>query len=229
MKPLNSFAVQPESHNAAMIDEGPRREDAPRLTATQDNLQTCHAKQPVMASSSNAKPDGVHNASTDSEADAASLTRLNSNNTALDPEAMPTNKSKESRVMARLAQLKGFQQNNGDEFVGYISSLEDVKEVEEAIELLHLDEQQPDLSAGYPQTKAGFEAHCRVLFDAMKNLDNILDAVGAPGGNGQSSFTRSGDSIAVKFVKSKAAWEIEFVAGKLMVSISSSTKFHRSL
>lgn len=229
MKPLNFFAVQSESHNAAILDEGACHEDAPRLTATQDNPQTCHTEQPVVASSSNAKPEGVRNASADSEADAASLTRLNSNNTALNPEAKPANESKNPRVMARLAQLKVLQQKNGGEFEGYISSLEDVKEVEEAIELLHLDEQQPDLSAGYPQTEAGFEAHCRVLFDAMKNLDNILDAVGAPGGNGQSSFTRSGDSIAVKFVKSKASWEIEFVAGKLMVSISSSTKFHRSL
>lgn len=177
-----------------------------------------------MASSSNAKPEGVRNASTDSEADAASLTRLNSNNTALNPEAKPANDPQNPRVMARLAQLKALQQNKGDEFEGYIGSLEDVKEVEEAIELLYQNEQQPDLSAGYPQTEAGFEAHCRVLFDAMKNLDNILDAVGAPGGSGQSSFTRSGDSIAVKCVKSKASWEVEFVAGKLMVSINSIAK-----
>lgn len=224
MKPLNSFAVQPESRNAAIIDGGARREDAPRLTANQNALQTCHTEQPVMASSSNAKPDGVRNASTDSEANAASLTRLNSNDTALDPEAMPTNETKESRVMARLAQLKAFQQKKGGGFEGYISSLEDLEEVEEATELLYRDEQQPDLSAGYPQTEAGFEAHCRVLFDAMKNLDNILDAVGPPGGNGQSSYTRSGDSIAVKTIKGKASWEIEFVAGKLIVSINSTTK-----
>lgn len=182
-----------------------------------------------MASSSNAKPEGVRNASTDSKADAASLTRLNSNNTALDPEAMPTNESKESRVMARLAQLKALQQKEGGGFEGYISSLEDLEEVEEAIELLHRDEQQPDLSAGFPQTEAGFEAHCRVLFDAMKNLDNILDVVGGPGGNGQSSFTRSGDSIAVKTIKGKASWEIECVAGKLMVSINSTIKLYSRL
>lgn len=226
MKPLSSFAVQPESHNAAMIDEGPRREDAPRLTATQDNSHTYHTEQRVMASSSNAKPDGVSNISTDSEANTASLTRLNSNNTALDPEAMPTNESKKSRVMARLAQLKGFKQKKGGDFEGYIGSLEDVEEVEEAIELLHRDEQQPDLSAGYPQTKAGFEAHCRVLFDAMNNLDNILDIVGSPSGNGQSSFTRSRDSIGVKTIKSTASWEIEFIAGKLMVSMNSTKKLY---
>lgn len=37
------------------------------------------------------------------------------------------------------AALKNLQQKNGDEFEGYIGSLEDVKEVEQAIELLHQD------------------------------------------------------------------------------------------
>lgn len=174
----------------------------------------------MATSSNNAKPEGVRDGLTDSEA----LTGLNSNNTALSPDARPTNKSKNPRIIARLDQLKIMEHNKGGEFEGYIRSLDDVKEVQEAIELLRQNEEQTDQSAGYPQTEAGFEAHCRVLFDAMKNLNNIHDAVAAPGGNGQSSSTRSGDSIAVKTVKSKASWEIEFVAGKLMVSVNSIVK-----
>lgn len=225
MQPLNSSEAQPESNNTAIIDEEARREDTRRLTATHANPRTCQNEQPVMATSSNnTQPEGVRDGSTDSEANAAPLTGLNSNNTALSPEARPTDKSKNPRIMARLDQLKIMEQNKGGEFEGYIRSLEDVKEVQEAIDLLRQNEEQTDQSAGYPQTEDGFEAHCRVLFDAMKNMNNIRDAVGAPGGNGQSSSTRSKDSIAVKTVKSKASWEIEFVAGKLMVSINSIAK-----
>lgn len=181
------------------MDEGSRREKAPRLSATQDSPRTPETEPPAP--------------------------NLESNNAAANPEASPTDDSKTSRITTREAQLKVLLREEGDEFEAHIRSLEELEEFEEAMELIHVDKQRADLSAGFPQTEDGFVAHCRELFDAMKNLDNILDVVGVPGANGQSSFTRSGDSVAVKFIKSKKPIEVILVAGKLMVSIYSTTAF----
>ncbi|KAL2283710.1 hypothetical protein FJTKL_09757 [Diaporthe vaccinii] len=173
-------------------------------------------KQPANTNFSEAKPQDVRQVVVGSKANAAPDSNLESNNIAANPEASPTKDSKTSRIKARMAQLKVLLQEEGDQFDDHVGGLDDLEEFEEAMELLHLDKQRPDLSAGYPQTQDGFVAHCHELFDAMKNLDNILDVVGVPGGNARSSLTRSGDSVAVKFVKSKKPIEIILVAGKLM-------------
>lgn len=155
--------------------------------------------------------------STDSEANTAPVPNCEGTNVASNAEASPTDDTKTSRIKARVAQLQFLLREEGDQFSPHIKGLEDLEEFEEAMKLLNLDEDLPDLSTGYPQTEDEFVAHCSVLFDAMKNLDNIHDVVGAAGGSGQSSLTRSGDSIAVKYVKSKKPIEINLVAGKLMV------------
>ncbi|KAG6361164.1 hypothetical protein INS49_009388 [Diaporthe citri] len=213
------------------MDDEARPEKAPRLSVTHDSpkppetkppetkpsqTKPSQTKPPAKTNSFEAKPQDGRQDLGDSKANATPTPSLESNSKAANPEASPTDDSKTSRIMARLTQLKALLQDDGDQFEGHIRGLEDLEEFEEAMELLYLDDQRPDLSAGYPQTQDGFVAHCRQLFDAMKNLDNILDVVGIPGGNNRSNFTRSGDSVAVKFIKSKKSIEVILVAGKLM-------------
>lgn len=238
MKPSRPYTDE------AITDEEARPEKAPRLSATQDSPTPPETKpyqtksshmiptqtmQPAKITSSEAEPQDEPQVSGDSKANTATAPNLTSSNAALNIEESSTNDSKTSRITARVPQLKALLREEGDQFEAHITGLDDLEEFEEAMELLHLDKQRLDLSAGYPQTRDGFVAHCNELFDAMKNLINILDIVGVPGGNGQSSLTRSGDSIAVKFVKSKKPIEINLVAGKLMVSIDSTTESRHSL
>lgn len=239
------------------MDEESRHEKAPRLSATQNSpepsrkpsqkppetnppetnlpqtnppqTKPAQTKQPANTNFSEAKPQDGRQVVVGSKANAAPDSNLESNNIAANPEASPTDDSKTSRIKTRMAQLKVLLQEEGDQFDDHIGGLDDLEDFEEAMELLYLDKQRPDLSAGYPQTQDGFLAHCRELFNAMKNLVNILDIVGVPGGNGRSSLTRSGDSVAVKVVKSKKPIEIILVAGKLMVSINCTTESRHSL
>lgn len=231
----------------AIMDEEARHQKAPRLSTTQNSpepsrkpsqkppetsppetnlpqtnppqTKLAQTKQPAETNCSEEKSQDGRQVVGGSKTDAAPASNLKSNIIAASPEASPADDSKTSRIKACMAQLKLLLQEEGDQFNDHIGSLDDLEEFEEAMELLHLDKHRPDLSAGYPQTRDGFVAHCHELFDAMKNLDNILDIVGVPGGDGRSSLTRSGDSVAVKFVKSKKPIEIIVVAGKLMVSI----------
>lgn len=216
--PLHPFSSRPESSDAAIVDEGARLDTARRPAATPDEPRPRQAAQPVVTNSSESEPNDAYQISTDPPAQTAPVPNLENNNAASNVEASPNDDSKASRITARVAQLKVLLREEDDQFSPHIKGLEDLEEFEEAMELLHLDEQLPDLSAGYPQTEDGFVAHCSALFDAMKNLENILDVVGVPGDSGQQTLTRSGDSIAVKFVKSKKPIEVNLVAGKLRVS-----------
>lgn len=220
MQPLLPLTEQPDSY-AAIIDENARREEARRLAshlaATWENTQPRHREQAETTSSPWIEPKHGRQIPAESEAGAASVPELDRSNTALIPETSPKDNPTPYRLAARVAQLKVFLKEEGDQFSAHIRSPEDVEEFEEAMELLHLDEERPDLSAGYPLTEDGFVAHCHVLFDAMKNLVDILDVVASS--QPSYPYKRSGDSLAVKFVKAKKPIEINIVAGKLMVGI----------
>lgn len=225
MQPLHPFETRSESSHAAILDEEARLETTRRLAATQDEPQPRQTEQPVVTTSPDSETKDAYQISTNPETQTAPVPNLENNNAASKIEASPNDDSKTARITARVAQLKVLLGEEGDQFSPHIKGLEDLEEFEEAMELLHLDEQLPDLSAGYPQTEDGFVAHCSALFDAMKNLDNILDVVAVPGVSGQQTLTRSGDSIAVKFVKSKKPIEVILVAGKLMVSTHPTAPF----
>lgn len=228
MKPSRPYTDE------AIMDDEARPKKAPRSSAAQDSPEPPQTsppetKQPAKTDSCEAKLQDGRQDLGDSKANAASAPNLESNNTAANPEASPTDDSKESRIKACMTLVEDVRRKGGDQFEALIRGLEDLEILEEAMERLCLDNQRPDLSAGYPQTPDGFVEHCNVLFDAMKNLTNILDVVGVAGGNGQTSYTLSGDSVAVKFIKSKDTAEIILVAGKLMVSIYSTPKLLHSL
>lgn len=194
--------------------------EAARLSAVnQGNSQPRQVEQLDTTASSEANSEGSRQIAASPAPNAQPTPQLENNNAASEADAGPAGDSKAERIAARVAQAKVFLHEEEDDFVAHFQNLGEFEEYEEAMELIRMDDGRPDLSAGYPQTDAEFVAHCRILFDAMNNLDDIHDVVGAPGAAGQSSFARSsGDSIAVKFVKSKKRFPKNLVVGKLMVS-----------
>ncbi|KAJ0109936.1 hypothetical protein J7T55_014738 [Diaporthe amygdali] len=119
--------------------------------------------------------------------------------------------SKEDRVAPRKAEMRVLLNQRGSQYSGKIRSLEDLKDFEEVQKLVHLTRVR-DLSAGFPLTEAEYMKHSRELFDAMKDLVDIHDKVG----NTAATVESDGDSLAVKFVKSKSPIEVEIMAGKMM-------------
>lgn len=120
--------------------------------------------------------------------------------------------SKEARVAPRKAEMRVLLNQRGNQYSGRIRSLEELKDFEEVQKLVHLL-QVRDLSAGFPLTEDAYMRHSRELFDAMKDLVDIHDKVG----NTAATVESDGDSLAVKFVKSKSPIEVEIMAGKMMV------------
>ncbi|KAK2599665.1 hypothetical protein N8I77_011399 [Diaporthe amygdali] len=119
--------------------------------------------------------------------------------------------SKEARVAPRKAEMRVLLNQRGNQYSGRIRSLEELKDFEEVQKLVHLL-QVRDLSAGFPLTEDAYMRHSRELFDAMKDLVDIHDKVG----NMAATVESDGDSLAVKFVKSKSPIEVEIMAGKMM-------------
>jgi hypothetical protein len=131
----------------------------------------------------------------------------------------PDGTSKTARIQTRIIQLKTLLQDQSGEYASHIRSEADLEEFEEATALLDADDQRSHMADGYPDTEVSFDAHCRCLFEAMRNLDDIDEAVAAPPAeNDQPGTPARKDSPAVKFIKSKKAIEVNIVAAKLMVS-----------
>lgn len=221
MSPPNPNGVKPVP-DPKIKDERDELEAAPPSAVNQDNSQPRQVDQPATTASSEAISEGSRQIAASPAPNAQPTPQPENDNAASNADAGPAGDSKAERMAARVAQAKIFLQEEDEDFVAHFQNLGEFEEYEEAMELIRQDDGRPDLSAGYPQTDAEFVAHCRILFDAMNNLDDIHDVVGAPGAGGQSSFTSSGDSIAVRFVKSKKRFPKNLVVGKLMVSSNQS-------